>query len=82
MIKHLTTFPELIQTVAARREPHHLTAYLGTLARLFHHYYSQHRIAVDDNPPLASARRSLVSAVRLVVRLGLDLLGVESPDSM
>lgn len=82
LIKHLTTFPELIQTAAARREPHHLTAYLGALARLFHHYYSQHRIAVDDNPPLASARRSLVIAVRLVVRLGLDLLGVESPDSM
>lgn len=82
LIKHLTTFPELIQTVAARREPHHLTAYLGALARLFHHYYSQHRIAVDDNPPLAAARRSLVSAIRLVVRLGLDLLGVESPDSM
>lgn len=81
LIKHLTTFPDLIQSAAARREPHHLTAYLTNLARLFHHYYGQHRITVDDQA-LAAARQSLIRAVRLVVRLGLDLLGVESPDSM
>ncbi|MDR2946073.1 MAG: arginine--tRNA ligase [Candidatus Adiutrix sp.] len=81
LIKHLTAFPELIQSAAQRREPHHLTAYLTTLARLFHHYYGRHRIACDDLS-LATARRSLIRAIRLVVRLGLDVLGVESPDSM
>ncbi len=82
LIKHLTAFPELIQSAAQRWEPHHLTAYLTTLARLFHHYYGQHRVAVDDDPALASARLALVRAIRLVVRLGLDLLGVDSPNSM
>lgn len=81
LIKHLTSFPELIQTAAQRLEPHHLTAYLTTLARLFHHYYGRHRIACDDKN-LAAARTSLIRAIRLVVRLGLDLLGVESPDAM
>ena len=81
LIKHLTSFPELIQSAAQRREPHHLTAYLSTLARLFHHYYGCHRIAVEDQA-LASARLALAKAVRQVVRIGLSLLGVESPDSM
>lgn len=82
LIKHLTAFPDLIQSAAAKREPHHLTAYLTALARLFHYYYGRHRVMVDDNPPLAAARRALVSAVRLVTRLGLNLLGVESPNRM
>ncbi|MDL2259599.1 arginine--tRNA ligase [Deltaproteobacteria bacterium OttesenSCG-928-K17] len=82
LIKHLTSFPELIQNAAQRREPHHLTSYLGTLARLFHHYYGVHRIALDDAPALSAARQALVRSIRLVVRLGLDLLGVSSPDSM
>ncbi len=81
LVKHLTSFPELIQSAAARREPHHLTAYLTVLARLFHHYYGRHRINAED-PALAAARMALARAIRLVVRLGLELLGVESPDSM
>ena len=81
LIKHLASFPELIETAARKREPHHLTAYLSVLARLFHHYYAQHRIAADDRA-LAKARLELVRTIRLVVRLGLELLGVGSPDSM
>ena len=81
IIRHLTSFPELIQNSAAKREPHHLTSYLGNLARLFHHYYGQHHINVE-NKELAVARMSLIKAIRLVVRRGLGLLGVNSPDSM
>ncbi|UQZ88668.1 arginine--tRNA ligase [Deltaproteobacteria bacterium Smac51] len=81
LIKHLTTFPDLIQSAAAHQEPHHLTSYLSSLARLFHHYYSRHRIAADD-PKLAAARLTLARAIRGMVRRGLNLLGVESPDSM
>ncbi len=81
LIKHLASFPELVQNAAHRREPHHLTSYLTTLARLFHHYYAMHRVVADDKA-LAAARLSLVRAVRLVVRLGLNLLGVNSPEVM
>lgn len=82
LIKHLATFPDLVQSMALRREPHHLTNYLAVLARQFHHYYGIHRIAQDDKPELSRARLALVRAIRQVVRLGLDLLGVSSPDSM
>ncbi len=82
LIKHLTAFPELLETAAKKLEPHHLTAYLTALARLFHHYYGRHRIAVEDDQALAAARLALIKAIRLVVKEGLGLLGVESPDSM
>jgi arginyl-tRNA synthetase len=81
LIKHLSAFPELVETAAHRREPHLVTAYLTVLARQFHYYYGRHPI-VHAGPGLAPARLALCRAVRLVIRLGLDLLGVSSPDKM
>jgi arginyl-tRNA synthetase len=37
LVKHLSAFPELVETAARKQEPHHLTAYLTTLARQFHY---------------------------------------------
>ena len=81
LIKHLSAFPELVETAARKREPHQVTAYLTTLARQFHYYYGRHPI-VNSGPGLAPARLALCRAVRLVTRLGLGLLGVSSPDKM
>ena len=81
LIKHLSLFPELVETAARKREPHHLTAYLSALARQFHYYYARHPI-VNAGAGLAEARLTLSRAVRLVVRLGLGLLGVSSPNTM
>ncbi|MDR2726348.1 MAG: arginine--tRNA ligase [Candidatus Adiutrix sp.] len=81
LIKHLSAFPELVETAARKREPHQVTGYLTTLARQFHFYYGRHPI-VTSGPGLAPARLALCRAVRLVTRLGLDLLGVSSPDKM
>ena len=81
LIKQLSLFPELVETAARKLEPHHLTAYLTSLARQFHYYYGRHSI-VSAGPGLAEARLTLCRALRLVVRLGLDLLGVSSPDKM
>jgi len=81
LIKHLSAFPELVETAARKLEPHHLTTYLTTLARQFHYYYGRHPI-VSAGPGLAPARLALCRAVRLVTRLGLDLLGVSAPDKM
>jgi len=81
LVKHLSAFPELVETAARKLEPHHLTAYLTTLARQFHYYYGRHPI-VSAGPGLAPARLTLCLAVRLVIRLGLGLLGVSSPDRM
>ncbi|MDR3038525.1 MAG: arginine--tRNA ligase [Candidatus Adiutrix sp.] len=81
LIKHLAAFPELVETAARKREPHHLTAYLTALARQFHYYYGRHQVRTE-NDDLTEARLALCRAVRLVVRLGLDLVGVSSPDTM
>ncbi|MBS3786096.1 MAG: hypothetical protein KGY57_04710, partial [Gammaproteobacteria bacterium] len=44
-------------------------------------YYNAHPFLVDD-PDLRDARLTLITAVRQVIRNGLDLLGVSAPESM
>lgn len=81
LTRELERFPEVIRTAAARREPHQLANYLRDLAHLFHSYYNDTRILVDD-AALREARLALSSACRIVFARGLTLLGVSAPERM
>jgi arginyl-tRNA synthetase len=81
LIKRLASFPEVIQQCAVQRAPHTLVHYLRDLANDFHTYYSAHQFIVDD-APLRDARLNLALATQVVIRNGLDLLGVSAPDTM
>ena len=82
LIKHLALFPELLENACKRLEPHLVTLYLSSLAKLFHQYYAVHRLMVDANAPLTAARVELAATVRQVTVIGLDLLGVAAPERM
>jgi arginyl-tRNA synthetase len=81
LIKRLASFPEVIQQCAVQRAPHTLVHYLRDLANDFHTYYSAHQFIVDD-AALRDARLNLAQATQVVIRNGLDLLGVSAPDTM
>jgi arginyl-tRNA synthetase len=81
LIKRLLQYPDLVAGAARAREPHRVAYYLTELAGLFHPYYKAHRIIVAERATTL-ARLGLCRAVGLVVRNGLDLLGVDAPESM
>lgn len=81
LIKHLARFPETVASSAESMEPHRIAFYLTELAADFHAYYNKHRVLTEDET-LAAGRLYLVNAVRKVIRNGLTLLGVCSPDTM
>lgn len=81
LIKFLHLFPEVVVEAALDREPHRLSFYLLDLARLFHPYYNKCRFLTEE-PALTRARLRLVGAVRTVIRNGLGLMGVSSPETM
>ena len=81
LIKHMSRYPEVIDTAAQWMEPHRIAFYLMDLAAAFHAYYNKHRVLTDD-PALANARLYLVGAVRRIIRNGLLLLGVSAPETM
>jgi len=71
----------MLTEAAESLEPHRLTFYLTDLAELFHAYYHDNRVLIEDER-LRNARLYLSEAVRQVVATGLDILGVSAPHRM
>jgi len=81
LIRKMLLLPELVETVAATLEPHHLPHYAQDLATSFHDFYEKCRV-VSDDIPLSKARLKLVNAARIVLARTLALMGVAAPDRM
>ncbi|WP_028388244.1 arginine--tRNA ligase [Legionella fairfieldensis] len=81
LISLLCRYSEVIMTSAKTCEPHQLAYYLRELATGLHSYYNAVQLLCKDEN-LRSARLCLLKAVRQILRNGLQLLGVSSPESM
>ena len=81
LIKAMSRYPEVVADSAAFMEPHRIAFYLMEMAALFHSYYNKQKILTDD-PQLSAARLYLALAVKKVIRNGLVLLGVSTPETM
>jgi arginyl-tRNA synthetase len=82
IIKLLTIFPEILDSVVADYRTNRLTSYLEDISRAFHAYYNKNIIVDPANPALSGARLALCKALQNILKGGLELLGVEAPDSM
>lgn len=81
VINRLTHYKDVLTQAALAHEPHQVAHYLRDLAGEFHTYYNDQRMLIDD-APLRHARLALSMAVRQVIKNGLTLLGVSSPEVM
>jgi arginyl-tRNA synthetase len=87
LIRFMESFPSFIEDVSISFEAHRLTYFLNDLASRFHRYFnlgnkiSENRI-VTENRDLSQARLALVGAVRIIIKTGLNLLGVSAPEKM
>ncbi|WP_329742084.1 arginine--tRNA ligase [Dyella sp. A6] len=81
LLTELSKYPEVVEAAATNLEPHLLANWLRELANALHTYYNSHQFLVDDKN-LRDARLALVVATRQVLRNGLDLLGLNAPESM
>ncbi len=82
MMKKMIDYPQLLIDVAETREPHRLANYVFELASLVHKYYSKHKVIDVDDLETTKGRLFLISAVKNVIALALDLLGVSAPEKM
>jgi len=81
LIKRILQFPELVKGAARALEPHRVAYWLQQLAAEFHAWYKNHRV-IQEDLGLMHARLALCATVGTVVKNGLDLLGVNAPESM
>ncbi len=82
LLKVLESFTETIESASTFLAPYRITFYLLELAENFHEYYTKHRIILPDNLELTYSRLGLCLACKLVLKTGLDLLGVSAPQKM
>lgn len=79
--KMLENYSAKIKEAASRYEPSVIARYLVDLSQAFNKFYHDNVILTDDEN-VRNARLAVVDAVRLVIRSGLDILGIKSPERM
>ncbi len=77
----LSKFPYIIEKVVKDLKPNYIAEYLLNLANKFNEFYREHRVLDEDNE-IRMHRLSIVDAVRIVLRNGLELLGIEALERM
>lgn len=80
IVKELIEFPEVIKRAHDGNDPSLIAKYVIQLSKKFNQYYGKVRILADSE--YKQVRLSLVSAVQIVLREGLRLLGVDAPEEM
>ncbi|HRR10006.1 MAG TPA: arginine--tRNA ligase [Rhodothermales bacterium] len=81
LIKALLQFPDEIIGTAKSLQPQRLINYLREVAEAFHAFYHDCRI-IGEAEDVAQARYNLACAAQYVVRNGLGILGLSTPEKM
>ena len=83
VLRALAELPEVMALAATDRAPHKVTTWVRALAGAFHGFYHDCYVIGDGvSPELTQARLWLVEATRIGLAVGLDMLGVSTPESM
>ena len=87
LIMKLSEYPKIIETAAISHEPHRVAFYLQELASEFHSYWGkgntdESKRIIVDNVEISKARVALAQAVSLVIKNGLNTLGIKAVEKM
>ncbi len=82
LLLKLLHYPQAVIQAAEHYNPSLLCENLFGLAHAFSTFYHKHHILRAENEATKQARLFLAKAVQIVLRNGLELLGIEAPDKM
>jgi arginyl-tRNA synthetase len=87
LIKKLAEYPRILRSAANTMEPHKIPIYLYDLAAEFHQLWNLGKEEglkfIDTSNPVATkARLNLLLATKSVLKMGLDLVGVDAMERM
>lgn len=78
----LLGFPDVLYTVADNLSLHSLCDYLYDLASTYHRFYEQCPILSNEDKQIRDTRLLLSEATAQTLKLGLDLLGIQTLEKM
>lgn len=81
LTKELANFSKIIKKAAEEYEPSILARYLIDVASLYSKFYNECTVLVEDEK-LKIARLALCYSTGVVIKKGLEILGISCPDKM
>ncbi len=81
LIKELTYLPDIIDLSEKTYNIHLIAQYLLSLCQLFNSFYSSCQVISEDKE-LERARLLLIKCVQVVIKIGLNILGIETLEKM
>jgi arginyl-tRNA synthetase len=83
LLRQLSSLAETIEIACIDRAPHRISNWVRELAGAYHGFQHDCPVLRDDvDPALQQARLWLVEATRIGLSVGLDLMGVNAPETM
>lgn len=79
LIIKLAEYPEVIEQATAELVPHHICTYLYELAQTFNRFYENSKVVGDEREQIRSC---MVTTYVTILRRGLTILGIPTPDRM
>src|SRR3989338_9063707 len=82
LARKMMFFPIVILEAQKHNSPHLIAVYLEELAQLFNHFYNEVSIIGTEDVKLRLSRVSLIKSAATVIKNGLNLLGVKTPEKI
>lgn len=82
IIRHLVSFRQVVRQAGEDYNPSAIANYVYELVKEFNQFYHDFSILHEENAELKLFRIMLTANVGKVIRLGMQLLGIEVPDRM
>ena len=82
LLQKLIQFPQEIQGAVQEYNPSKIAGHIFNTAKAFNQFYNKHPVLRAGNDKLIAARLALIKAVAVVLKKGLNLLGIEVLENM
>jgi arginyl-tRNA synthetase len=82
LLKMLIQFPEEVTNGVAEYNPSRVAAHIFNTAKAFNQFYNKHAVIQADTETLAAARLALIKATAVVLKRGMNLLGIDVLENM
>jgi len=81
LLKLMSNFPTMMETALETLEPQTIAIYLQDLASSFHKFYGSCKVITDDEK-LSQSRLGLIKGAKIIISIGLSILGLSAPEKM
>jgi arginyl-tRNA synthetase len=77
LLQKLIEFPAEVEGATRELNPSRIAVHIFDTAKVFNQFYNKHKVIQAGNEKLVSARLALIKATAVVLKKGLDLLGID-----